>query len=466
MATNASADSLLGQLQRGRGLGFLRALQEDTTHVSPLLLACILDDPRWDRQLESRSLYYVPLLIKCGTPLEPIVEHLRTKEDQNQDGYIELATETLINLAYREYLNAGDLLNDYLSYGCHWDMALEALLDIDYDPDGLDDYDHVLSRRFPDDDAPLRRWLRQKQSDESPWKEWKALNPRIMRIFAEIEDGEKRARRVDRDARKRYGQLPLPQLLGMLEDDTSRWVLDVLRERATTADIATWLVAVMNTTPIWSGTALRILQRAKPASPDLLAPLCDLLESGAHYPDTVYTNAASALAFLPAEVTLDLARAWYDSVNQWQRWAADRIMDNHAHASDIPLLYAALLPAMERAGQPFGGFYRVSSILDVLARYPDQGPYPEVEAIFREAGYSWQRWRAAKVLFVSEPDRFGREPAYECLWDCEDNVREVGCSAVHLDISGARERLHVIQHDASIEEGVRRRAKARLTANL
>ena len=52
MAANAPADSLLGQLQRGRGLGFLRALQEDAALVRQLLLTCVIDDPRWDRQLE------------------------------------------------------------------------------------------------------------------------------------------------------------------------------------------------------------------------------------------------------------------------------------------------------------------------------------------------------------------------------------------------------------------------------
>jgi len=43
----APASSLLGQLQRGRGAGFLTALAADPTVVAPLLLDCILRDPRW-----------------------------------------------------------------------------------------------------------------------------------------------------------------------------------------------------------------------------------------------------------------------------------------------------------------------------------------------------------------------------------------------------------------------------------
>jgi len=52
---NAPPDSLLGQLQCGRGAGFLRALQEDASVVRPLLLDCLLHDPRWDRQVETRA---------------------------------------------------------------------------------------------------------------------------------------------------------------------------------------------------------------------------------------------------------------------------------------------------------------------------------------------------------------------------------------------------------------------------
>jgi hypothetical protein len=51
----------------------------------------------------------------------------------------------------------------------------------------------------------------------------------------------------------------------------------------------------------------------------------------------------------------------------------------------------------------------------------------------------------------------------ECLWDCDDHVREVGCEAVHLNLTGVRERLAAIWHDAHVDDEVRRKAKARLT---
>lgn len=466
IAANAPAGSLLGQLQRGRGLGFLRAQQAAATDVRPLLLACVINDPRWDQQLEPRSFYYIPLIIQTGTPLEPIAEHLRKSEDQNQDGYTELATEMLINLAYRGYANAGDLLYDYLSYGCRWDMALEALLEIDYDPDGLGEYDQILSRRFPDDDAPLRRWLAQKQADESPWKEWQAHNPRIARIFARLERAEARKCQADAAARARFDGQPLPRLVDRLGGEDGWWVLGALRERAAAADLDTWLAVVRCRSSLRGGLALRALQRRGAAIPPSLLPaLRALLEEPRRQPRHVYVNAANAFALLPPELTLALAREWYDSAHQQLRWAADRVMNTHAQADDIPRLRAALLPAMEQATQVICSSYRLRSILDVLARYPDQRPYPEVEVAFREVGDSWLRWRAAKVLFASEPEWFSRGLAYECLWDCDDQVREVGCDAVHLDMPGTRERLHAIWHDGYIDDAVRQRAKARLTAN-
>jgi len=403
--------------------------------------------------------------MRFGVPIEPIAEHPRMREDQNQDGYTELATETLINLAHHKYANAADLLYDYLSYGCHWDMALEALMEMNYDPDGLEEYDGVLSRRFPDDDAPLHRWLAQKQPDESPWKEWSAHNPRIARILVQIEHAEEQKHQAAAAARARFADQPLPRLLERLDDEDGWWVLSLLGERAATADLDTWLAAIHVRSPTGGVLALRRLQRGGAVIPSRLLPaLLAVLEGSDDQLERVSFNAANALALLPPDQTLGLAREWYDSVNPNLRRAADRVMDKHAQANDIPHLRAALLPAMARADQASGDHYRVKSILDVLARYPDRGPYPEVEAAFREVGDSWLRGRAAKALFASEPDRFGWELAYECLWDCDDEVREVGCNAVHLDMPGARERLRTIWHDGYIKEEARKRAKARLTA--
>src|SRR5579883_3217187 len=75
----APADSLHGQLQRGRGRGYLSALREDVAEVRPLLLDCLLHDPRWDRQLEPRSDYYAQLAMRTALPLDPLQAYLHER---------------------------------------------------------------------------------------------------------------------------------------------------------------------------------------------------------------------------------------------------------------------------------------------------------------------------------------------------------------------------------------------------
>lgn len=63
----ADPGSLLGQLQRGRGRGVQRAL--DAPDAAPLVLGCVADDPRWDRQTEERADCYARLLMDLRVPV-------------------------------------------------------------------------------------------------------------------------------------------------------------------------------------------------------------------------------------------------------------------------------------------------------------------------------------------------------------------------------------------------------------
>jgi hypothetical protein len=74
----ANPTSLLGQLQRGRGQGYIRALEADRTEVHAALIQCITHDPRWDSQLESRAWYYAELMLRTNfDDLTPFVRYLR-----------------------------------------------------------------------------------------------------------------------------------------------------------------------------------------------------------------------------------------------------------------------------------------------------------------------------------------------------------------------------------------------------
>ena len=65
----APASTTLGQLQRGRGAGWLAAAQ---TRMVDLLLQCLDADPRYDSQVESRAEYYATLAIELGLPAKSL----------------------------------------------------------------------------------------------------------------------------------------------------------------------------------------------------------------------------------------------------------------------------------------------------------------------------------------------------------------------------------------------------------
>ena len=62
-------------LRQGRGAGFLAALAGGP-EVEAELIECVLNDPRWDQQVESRSDYYARLLLAVGADLSQLGERL------------------------------------------------------------------------------------------------------------------------------------------------------------------------------------------------------------------------------------------------------------------------------------------------------------------------------------------------------------------------------------------------------
>jgi hypothetical protein len=95
-------DELEGLLARGRGAGYAAALERGRSAVDAVL-RCVAEDPRWDRQIESRYHYYAGLLIALGScPIQPILEVLARHEREN----VWLAHDVLLQLAWRGHLGA------------------------------------------------------------------------------------------------------------------------------------------------------------------------------------------------------------------------------------------------------------------------------------------------------------------------------------------------------------------------
>ena len=77
LPTLADAADPLGKLQRGLGSGYLWALDADRAVSHALLVHCVFNDPRWDRQLDDRDDYYATLALDVGLDLAPLEGWLR-----------------------------------------------------------------------------------------------------------------------------------------------------------------------------------------------------------------------------------------------------------------------------------------------------------------------------------------------------------------------------------------------------
>src|SRR6516162_8333076 len=124
---HADADTLLGQLQRGRGEGYRRALAQPRHEACGYLLDCITNDPRLDSQVEDRAEYYAALAIETEFDLEPLSQYIREFDADDKGWNTPLAIGTLGELAKRRYRDAAERLCDYVRWGQWWDWTLADL---------------------------------------------------------------------------------------------------------------------------------------------------------------------------------------------------------------------------------------------------------------------------------------------------------------------------------------------------
>src|SRR5688500_14399376 len=76
--------SLAGMLQRGRGLGWIRAEQHADTGRA-VLVGVLSEDPRWDRQVEARSEYYATLTVALRLTARDLVGAVEPADEDAAD---------------------------------------------------------------------------------------------------------------------------------------------------------------------------------------------------------------------------------------------------------------------------------------------------------------------------------------------------------------------------------------------
>jgi hypothetical protein len=87
--------------------------------------------------------------------------------------------------------------------------------------------------------------------------------------------------------------------------------------------------------------------------------------------------------------------------------------------------------------------------------------WSELAVAFQEAPYSYARHRLAEVMLRASQARFEDEFAHDALWDCEEQMRELGCRWVRPLGASARARLQDLAADT--RDPVHQRAAQRLS---
>ena len=443
LASWAPPESRRGALQRGRGDGF-RAALAGGSEAAAEVVGCVLADPRWDSQVESRDDHYARLLLALAADLTPIAARLAELAD---DASLDLSDVWLPlgvcgELAARGHPGAREILAGLVARTRLWRPCLDALASAG----GADliaavvspaDAAAFVARAAPTELAHAVDLI------AAPWATWAAQLPTLRPLLLR-RDAERRAScspPVALDPALSAAallaiELP-PRRMHELAD-----LLDARRDAATTA--ALLAVATTPTHPA-RATALRLLGRR--ACVDLLDDATAYLraEAAPGAPRATHGSLRGGylqyLERLPAAVVLPLARAWF--AEPWPlSLAAGGIFERHATAEDRPVLVAAGATALAS-----GEMYRLCHVLAALAVVADPAAIDLLCAVVHAAPYSYAR-RLALAALVPHTGRADVDAVLtDALWDCEADARWIACDRADLAAPTVRARLDEIAAD-------------------
>lgn len=419
----ASTDTLLGLLQRGRGRGYLDALAADRGKAaSASLVECITNDPRTDKQVESRDEFYGRCAFEIGLDLAPLEPFLFGPEDQeHQDEFrTGLAIGVLGWLGHAGRNDAIALLRRYVKSGWNWEWAIQELASPR--PIGLEGLDTVVVSRAESLDTLARAMW----PGAEPWENWRKTNPQVREAFELRESWNQEREKTQRG---------LPALT--TEELLARREVRALRGRTSPSDKAILLAAARGGPDEIRRDALKALGYQR--DPAVLEPAEAELRrfQGADWPP----NAGwFAIAQLLKAGPLERVRSWIGEDGLTGRVALHMI-SAWPKPDDAPLLRGVL----DHVGDD-EWLYQVCDAVDALARLSDMGAASLLERVFKNTTYSYLRHRAARALAIVS-DRFADDLAVECLWDCEESTRAVGCATATWTSPRVRQRIAEIASD-------------------
>lgn len=407
-AALAPATTRLGQLQRGRGAGYLAALR-DGAAAHDDLLHCVLVDPRIDRQIEARDRYYGELVVAVDLPLEPVLAHL--------------AGEAVAGLAHAVLAAAWRLGHP----------LLRALL------------------AAPDSDEALVAGITEHLWGMG-WATRVELPPRAAAIWLRLSlaDADSVRAAVRPPLPTALGALSLPALLELGRDARFARQDRLLGELCARGDEATrsFLLSVVADDVVFprvrlAARALGLLddERLLPLAEEHFAREDVFADPRRRLPGLDRMRRACLADYvqhLPGPRALALARAWRGRGGYFET-VVGRVFQEHATAAD-----RADLEAFVAAHRSRSGGFDVIDELDALGRLADPQSAPLLVAVAREAAYSHARRRAVHALAAMPEVELAQDVLREALWDAEDEAAADGCTFLPELDAAARARVAVL----------------------
>ncbi|MFG2339358.1 hypothetical protein [Streptomyces yangpuensis] len=393
----APHDSLRGLLQRGRGLGHLRAL-DDPAAAAPYVYDCVRQEWRWDRQCDARARYHARLLRDLGLPIGPLLDLLTGDEES-----VSRASGVLELLALAGDDEAAEGLRDYVRHGEHWVGVLES------------------------------------NASEWPRDRWEGLREvALERIAGEEEEpgsGEPWEHfGITRDPATRQAPQPDP--------DRARLGTDALLA----------LIAEPGTTAVDKVGVLRLLARRDPR-PGLI-PLVPLLGHPGY--DRPLPGLRAALRRLGVRAVPE-ARVWVSDERPWLAALGREVLDDHPGPEALPGLLRELadLRHQEEWCGPDVTARRLAHIGP-----PAADAVPPLRTLLRETPHSYERADYLRAIAAIAPGA-AEDLYEECLWDCEERTLLIAVAAAPATEPEVRARVVALRDDPLEEPDVRAAAAER-----
>ncbi|WP_344661294.1 hypothetical protein [Catenulispora subtropica] len=372
-----------GQLQRGRGVAARRAAS--VPGAGDAVYECVIVDPRWDRQVETRDVYLAALVRELALPLVPLEQHLAAFDGDDPDD-VGLLLDVLALLASAGAPDAVEVMRHYVRNGKHWNAAVNALAFVDAAeaPGVRDDLiDEAVACRTDDElqevvDTGDDSWMR-------------GLLERDLRIRGFYDDGDesrhpaKAAGAGCRQWLRTIAEAPRNELLQQVTQGSCsrRWALEELGRRG-------------------DGSVLDLIE-----DPSL------------HNPAGWIPGAPQALGHLGA-AAVPRARLWLSRQDVTAELGL-RVLAGSGDYTDVPVLVAALRNALDDESWCFAEIPA-----EGLGRLQVSEALPLLSAAWEQTAHSYARGPFLTALHRCVPEAAQTTAAAdEGLSDCEPTVREI-----------------------------------------